>query len=105
LKRKREFHPEQTTEQRKIQEKMWARQDAGTRTICNWFQFWRICREKPCRRAQSCSGDMHDCHARHWPLVPEDLKNWFRAALKALAAGHSPEEAARIAQGEEARAR
>lgn len=103
MKTVRQFAPEQTPEQRKAQAEIWARHDAETRRTCELFQFWQICQEKPCRRAQSCVGDMHACFARHWPLVPEEQKNWFRAFIKAWAGGVSKQQAARIADAEAAR--
>ncbi len=62
-----------------------------------------ICREKSCRRAQSCVGELYPCFKRHWPLVPEEKKNWFRAFIKAWAGGATKQEAARIADAEKER--
>jgi hypothetical protein len=30
---------------------------------------WRLCKERHCRRARNCRGDMLACGARRWPAV------------------------------------
>ena len=91
-------NPETMTEPQRRQ------QDEQTRrNTHDFFQFWMMCQEKPCARSRRCVGELYPCFSRHWPLVPEEQKNWFRAAIKALAGGVSKQEAARIADAEAAR--
>lgn len=74
--------------------------ERSKRATHDFFAFWTICREKPCHRARGCVGELYPCFARHWPHVPEEKKNWFRAFIKAWAGGVSKQEAARIADAE-----
>ena len=101
--RETEFPAWQTPEQRKATAEIRARHDAATRLRCNLFRFWRVCRDKPCRRAQTCVGDMHKCFERHWRALSEEERQWLRAWLVALAEGKTPGEAARFADAEAAR--
>jgi hypothetical protein len=57
------------------------------------FQFWRACTEAQCSRARACRGESRACFDRHWPLLPEEAREWFRAAIRALSAGASPHDA------------
>ena len=44
-------------------------------------------------RARACRGDPGACFDRHWPLLPEEARVWFRAAITALSGGASPQAA------------
>ena len=94
------FTFEQTPEQRKAEEIIRARHAKITRAVCNTLAFWRFCSAGACRRGHLCVGDAGACFRRHWPNVPEDIKVWLRAMIKARAAGHSMEQTARIAAAE-----
>ena len=77
-----------------------SRSETLDRKVHDFFEFWTICRERHCRRARGCVGEVYPCFSRHWPLVPEERKNWYRAFIKAMAGGVSKYEAARIADSE-----
>jgi len=64
------------------------------------FEFWRVCAEPRCRRAHACLGEPNPCFNRHWAMIPEQDKVWFRAAVKARIDGHSLEQAGRIGDAE-----
>jgi hypothetical protein len=51
--------------------------------IQNWF----ACPTRRCRRARSCVGDPVRRHAIFWPVVPEEVKVWWRAILESHSAG------------------
>jgi hypothetical protein len=63
----------------------------------NAMMFWRACPNKRCRRARSCVGDAAQCHAIFWPVVPPELKVWWRAICDAKVAGRSFSQARRKA--------
>ena len=44
------------------------------REYCDYLQFWRGCRYKPCRRARACRGDQQACFSRGIQGVPADLQ-------------------------------
>jgi hypothetical protein len=81
------------------------RNEETDRKVHDFFEFWMICREKRCHRAQACIGELSPCFKRHWPLVPEEKKNWFRAFVKAWATGISKGAAALAADAEMERQR
>jgi len=70
--------------------------DEYRRNFNNALKFWRMCTEARCRRARGCVGDMHACFERHWAMIPEAAKVWFRTAIKARVAGHPAQEASAI---------
>jgi hypothetical protein len=70
-----------------------AEREARRRWQCELFQFWRVCARAQCRRARACSGDPAACVERGWPLLPEECRVWYRAAITALAGGASPQAA------------
>jgi len=61
------------------------------------LEFWRACPTKRCRRARSCVGDSARCHEIFWPVVPEELKLWWREIFAAKRAGRSVTQARRKA--------
>ncbi len=69
----------------------------------NTLKFWRMCREPRCRRGKACLGEAQPCFTRHWALMPEHEKMWLRFAIKARAAGATPQEAMKA--GNDARER
>ena len=94
-----------TRAQLEWQDKIDRQRDAAARAQCNALQFWRWCRKKPCRRAHSCEGDMHECFRLHWGAMPEEMKVWIRAGIKARAEGLSSSQANDAADAEVARHR
>jgi hypothetical protein len=72
---------------------------------CNGLQFWRWCRQKPCRRAHSCKGDADECFRLKWQALPEEMRVWIRTGIKARAEGLSPSQATDVADAEVARQR
>ena len=64
----------------------------------NELKFWRACPNKRCRRARMCVGDGSRCHAIFWPVVPEEAKVFWRAALDALRNNPSTRRAERLAE-------
>ena len=91
---------QQTPAQRRAGLAQQRRHDEGARSLSNTFEFWRVCTKAPCRRAHACMGDSASCFDRHWAMMPEDFKIWFRAAMRARREGLSPEEADRIGMAE-----
>jgi hypothetical protein len=83
MKTKQPFAIEQTPAQRKAYAAQLRREDAGSRMRNDIFGFWRVCEQPLCRRNHSCSGDMHACFQRLWPLVPEEQKEYLRACIMA----------------------
>lgn len=59
---------------------------AALRQLCTQLRFRLACGRKPCRRAKRCTGDVQACFARHWPLVPEEMKVALRASILAAQA-------------------
>src|SRR5579872_5690159 len=41
---------------------------------CDWFDFWRDCRYKPCRSARRCVGDGGTCLNKHWYSLPYQVR-------------------------------
>jgi hypothetical protein len=74
-------------------------------TLNNALKFWRACPTRRCRRARSCVGDDQRCHAIFWPVVPEEAKVFWRAALDALHDNRSASQAERLADAAAARFR
>ena len=63
----------------------------------NELKFWRACPTKRCRRARMCVGDGERCHAIFWPVVPEEAKVFWRAALDAIRDNRGARQAERKA--------
>ncbi len=78
------FAEGQTPEQRKAHVAYWRRKDAQRRGLNNALGFWRLCGTPRCRRNRTCSGDMHACFARLWPLVPDEQKEYLRGCARAV---------------------
>jgi hypothetical protein len=81
-----------------LEQQRW--QDEFNRFKNNLLEFWRVCTKAPCRRAHVCMGEPESCFRRHWLMLPEDFKIWFRAMAHARAQGLSPEEANRAGEAE-----
>jgi hypothetical protein len=94
-------------DQAAAQKKWQAERDAEhvdlRRAQCNAYLLWHICKYKLCRRAHTCSRDPVACFDRHWPIIPEEMKVWWRKAITSLHAGCTPAEAVAAAQAEVAR--
>ena len=45
----------------KYRDRFYAAQELVVRAYCDFFEFWRACRYRPCRRARGCRGDFIDC--------------------------------------------
>jgi hypothetical protein len=63
----------------------------------NVLKFWFACPTKRCRRARSCVGDPARCHAIFWPVVPEEIKVWWRTLLDSHRTGRTATQAGRAA--------
>ena len=63
----------------------------------NALKFWSACPNKRCRRARACVGDAARCHAIFWPVVPEDIKAWWRAIFDSKKIGRTVTQAKRAA--------
>ena len=78
--------------------------NATYRKLAERFKFWRVCGNRACRRTRGChADDAVACVHRYWPFLPESVKFYVRAAIKARVAGHSVAEASRIGNEEVAR--
>jgi hypothetical protein len=95
--REKNYGLEQTPEQKRWQEKHQREHEQFTRSKNNALRFWRACRNKPCRRAHACAGEPHECFRVNWARTPIEVKEWYRAGIKARAEGYPPEEAKRRA--------
>ena len=92
-----------TPAQKRAQAEFDRRRDRQRRHLCNTFEFWSVCPQSPCRRRKSCAGDAGACFERWWWVLPEKVKIFFRAGIKARIAGLSIDEACRVADEEVAR--
>jgi hypothetical protein len=64
-----------------------AEREAVLRELASRLQFRMLCGNRACKRAASCAGDAERCFARHWRLVPEEVKVSLRAGINARVAG------------------
>jgi hypothetical protein len=94
---------QQTPAQKEWQAKRAAEKVELRRVQCNAYLLWHICKYKLCRRTHTCSRDPVACFNRHWPIVPEEMKLWFRKAIPTLHAGATPAEAVAAANAEVAK--
>jgi hypothetical protein len=102
-KRKINFVKGQTAEQRAYQEKSTRRSDRRRARMCDALKFWGVCATPLCRRRHACSGDPEACFETKWPIVPDEVKEWLRAARALRASGLSPQQAMQQAHAEVAR--
>jgi hypothetical protein len=95
---KRKPSKEQLAEQyRKTMQAGAAARTSARRQLCSVLRFWKVCRNKQCRRARACAGNVDRCFDCFWPVVPDVLKIQIRAAREAHAAAlPKPEIAAAI---------
>jgi hypothetical protein len=61
--------------------------DGVRRFIALFFQFYKRCENRQCRRAEKCCGESRSCFNAFWWDMPEYQKVWFRAMIEARAAG------------------
>ena len=92
---------ERTPEQRAAGERMMREEFSKRRLQCNFMGFWRICGTRRCRRHRACTGDSPACFRKHWALMPEDHKEWWRGGIVAKAGGAT--SAAEIGRAADAR--
>jgi hypothetical protein len=85
------FAGTQTPKQRKAQAALTRERVAVRRAFNTMIGFWQVCEKPLCRRRRCCSHDVDECHRRHWPLVPEDEREYLRACIKAAKHTRSPE--------------
>ncbi|MBX9829794.1 MAG: hypothetical protein K2Z80_05445 [Xanthobacteraceae bacterium] len=73
----------------RMQEALAAREheELRKRYQCDLLQFWRGCRDAPCRRRRTCKGDPHRCLARGLAAMSEPDKEWLRGAIMATVRG------------------
>ena len=102
-KRTIKFRPDQTPAQRAYQVKSTRREDARKQRMCDALKFWMFCPTPLCRRRHRCSGDPQACFTAKWEVVPEEVKEWLRAARSLRANGLSAREAMQQAHAEVAR--
>jgi hypothetical protein len=67
---------------------------AARRAFHTWLRYWIACPTRRCRRWRRCAGDLDRCHAVFWPVVPEEIKEWWRAVGQARRDGCSARQAA-----------
>ena len=66
--------------------------------INTFFGFPRCCPSKACRRHRRCSGeDAMVCRRIFWPVVPEELKVWFRSLVESRRTNRTFRQADRAA--------
>jgi hypothetical protein len=78
---------------------------AARRALYTVLEFWIACPTKRCRRWKICAGDPDRCRALFWPVVPQDVKAWWRAAIAARGKGCTTRKAERLADAAAARCR
>lgn len=69
--------------------------DSDRWLLNNALKFWFACPNKRCRRARACVGDAARCHAIFWPVVPQDIKAWWRAIFDSKKIGRTVTQARR----------
>jgi hypothetical protein len=75
-------------------------EDNDLRAACRALGFWRVCGKPPCRRALDCKGDAQACFRTFWWQLPEHVRVWVRAAIRASAGGLGNKAAAKAADAE-----
>ena len=70
---------------------------AAWREFNTMLRYWTACPNRRCRRARRCCGDVESCHALFWPVVPEEIKVWWRAICEARRDRSSQRQALRAA--------
>jgi hypothetical protein len=66
------------------------------RHYCTVFNFWRMCRYPPCKKARACLGDAHACLKRNGASVPRQAQWEARQrVLQTTQEKEGPERAAR----------
>jgi hypothetical protein len=75
-------------------------EDDHMRAACRALGFWRVCGKAPCRRALDCKGDAQACFRTFWRQLPEHVRVWVRAAIRASASGLRNRAAAKVADAE-----
>ena len=63
------------------------REELCKRYQCDLMQFWRHCRDAPCRRKRACTGDPHACFDRGFAAMSGEDKEWLRGAIMATLKG------------------
>ena len=81
----RKFPSWQTPAQPRAQTDISRRYDESVRALNPALAFFRLCRHPGCRRGSDCKGDVHQCFARHWALMPENEKARLRQTLETCA--------------------
>jgi hypothetical protein len=72
----------------KYRDRYFAAQELVVRAYCDFFEFWRACRYRPCRRARGCRGDFIDC------IVARRAGESHRFdAARAYVRAHTPKDA------------
>jgi hypothetical protein len=51
------------------------------RHISTTMQLWAFCRHSGCHRTRECRGEPRDCLARYAQLVPDEVRDWYKAML------------------------
>jgi hypothetical protein len=62
-----------------------ANETAELRMVSDFFQLWRLCENRRCRRARACRAQPRDCLPRFSPIVPERARLWLVDLLAARA--------------------
>jgi hypothetical protein len=81
------------------------RQRDSRRMVNTAMKFWQHCPQRKCRRHRRCAHDPDYCGPIFWPVVPEEIKAWWRALHQAKAAGRSLKQALRDAAAAQRAAR
>lgn len=73
----------------RMREALATRERAGLRKRyqCDLLQFWRHCRDAPCRRKHACIGDPDGCLAQGLAAMSGQDKEWLRGAIMATVKG------------------
>ena len=69
----------------------------GRREFNTLLKFWCACPKAACRRHRRCGGDVDICHATFWPVVPRQIKVWWRGLGDAAHDGLSLRKANAVA--------
>ncbi|MBI3436921.1 MAG: hypothetical protein HY056_17855 [Proteobacteria bacterium] len=72
--------------------------DDSRRALHDMLRFPSACRDRRCKRARRCAGDVAACARRFFPHVPARIKAWLHHVEDLREAGLSPVAAARAAE-------
>ena len=83
---------EQASRRGKAETAVVSRRAAFLAKLNDALRLWQSCERPACRRRHRCSHDAHACFQRHWSVMPQEEKEYWRAAFKAGKTTRSAED-------------